>query len=79
MKTAIYRDNKMLNSFWMGFIIGGIVCVAIFELIQFIVLSAIGVKSLEKQMKRKNDIQELKMNRLRKDTQERSERKEPTL
>lgn len=69
----------MLNSFWMGFIIGGIICVAIFELIQFIMLSAMGVKSLEKEMKRKNDIQELKMNRVRSDIQERSERKEPTL
>lgn len=69
----------MFNGFWMGFIIGGIVCVAIFELIQFIVLSAMGVKSLEKEIKRKNDIEELKLHRLRTDIQERSERKEPTL
>lgn len=69
----------MFNGFWMGFIIGGIVCVAIFELIQFIVLSAMGVKSLEKEIKRKNDIEELKLHKLRTDIQERSERKEPTL
>lgn len=69
----------MFNGFWMGFIIGGIVCVAIFELIQFIVLSAMGVKSLEREIKRKNDIEELKLHKLRTDIQERSERKEPTL
>lgn len=66
----------MFNGFWMGFIIGGIVCVAIFELIQFIVLSAMGVKSLEREIKRKNDIEELKLHKLRTDIQE---RKEPTL
>lgn len=69
----------MFNSFWMGFIIGGIVCVSIFELIQFIIMSAVGVRSLEKELKRKNDIEELKMHKLRSDIQERSERKEPRL
>lgn len=69
----------MFNGFWMGFIIGGIVCVAIYEFIQFLIIAALGVKGLEKEMKRKNDIDELRMHKLRTDIQERNERKEPRL
>lgn len=47
-------------SFWFGFFVGGIVCVSIFELIQFIIMSSIGIKSLTKELKRKNDIEERK-------------------
>lgn len=47
-------------NFWIGFIIGGIVCVSIVELIQFVVLSAMGVRGLTKELKRKNDIEERK-------------------
>lgn len=46
--------------FWIGFIIGGIVCVSVFEFIQFIVMSAMGIKGLTKELKRKNDIAERK-------------------
>lgn len=46
--------------FWAGFVIGGIVCVSIFEFIQFIIMSAMGVKGLTKELKRKNDIAERK-------------------
>lgn len=46
--------------FWIGFIIGGIVCVSIVEFIQFIVMTAIGTKELTKELKRKNDIAERK-------------------
>ena len=46
--------------FWMGFIIGGIVCVSIVELVQFIIMSSIGIKGLAKELKRKNDIAERK-------------------
>ena len=69
----------MFDSFWMGFIVGGIVCVAIYEFIQFLIIAALGVKGLEKEMKRKNDIDELRVNKLRTDIQERNERKEPRL
>ena len=61
----------MFSSFWIGFIVGGIVCVSIVEFIQFVVMSAIGVRGLEKELKRKNDIAE-RRNNIR-------ERKEPTL
>lgn len=61
----------MFNSFWVGFIIGGIVCVAAFEFIQFIIMSAMGIKGLEKELKRKNDIAERRNNI--------TERKEPKL
>lgn len=61
----------MLNNFWLGFIIGGIVCVSIFEFIQFLVMSAMGIRGLEKELKRKNDITEHRNNI--------KERKEPTL
>jgi len=44
--------------FWAGFVIGGIVCVAVFEFIQFLILSATGVKALQKELQRKNDILE---------------------
>ena len=49
-----------IDGFWFGFIIGGIVCTAIYELIQFLVMTALGVKGLKKELKRKNDIQEQK-------------------
>ena len=42
----------------MGFIIGGIVCVSIVELIQFMILTSTGIKGLTKEMKRRNDIEE---------------------
>lgn len=41
-------------TFWIGFIIGGIIFTAISELLQL----ALGVKSLTKELKRKNDINE---------------------
>ncbi|ENV08280.1 hypothetical protein F966_03343 [Acinetobacter higginsii] len=47
-------------NFWLGFIIGGVVCVTIVELIQFIILSSTGIKSINKELKRKNDIEERK-------------------
>lgn len=47
-------------NFWMGFIIGGIVCVSIVELIQFMILTSTGIKGLTKEMKRRNDIEERK-------------------
>lgn len=49
--------------FWLGFIIGGVVCLAVSELIQL----ALGTRELTKELKRKNDINE------------RQERKEPKL
>lgn len=69
----------MFNGFWMGFIIGGIVCVVIYEFIEFLIIAATGVKGLEKEIKRKNDIEELKLMRLRSDIQKRNERQEPQL
>jgi hypothetical protein len=57
--------------FWLGFIIGGIVCVAAFEFIQTVILSAMGIKKLQKELERKNDIEERKYNL--------NERKEPKL
>ena len=50
--------------FWLGFIVGGIICVSIVELIQFIILSSTGIKGLTKELKRKNDIEERKEPRL---------------
>ncbi len=50
----------LTNEFWIGFILGGIICVGIFELIQFIIMSAIGIKGLTRELKRKNDISERK-------------------
>ena len=48
------------GGFWFGFIIGGIICVAIFEFIQFLIMGAMGVRGLQKELKRKNDIEERK-------------------
>ncbi|WP_333872781.1 hypothetical protein [Acinetobacter variabilis] len=42
--------------FWMGFIIGGVVCLSVSELIQL----ALGTRALKKELKRKNDINEHK-------------------
>ena len=47
-------------SFWLGFIIGGIICVSIVELIQYIILYRKGIKELTKELKRKNDLEERK-------------------
>lgn len=47
-------------SFWFGFFVGGIICVSIVELIQYIILSSKGIKELTKELKRKNDIEERK-------------------
>ena len=44
----------------MGFIIGGIVCVSIVELIQFLIMGSMGIKELKKELKRKNHIEERK-------------------
>jgi uncharacterized membrane protein (DUF106 family) len=41
--------------FWFGFIIGGIICTAIFELIQMVILSISGVKKLSKEMESKSN------------------------
>ena len=41
--------------FWFGFIIGGIICTAIFELIQMVILSISGVKKLAEELKRKTN------------------------
>lgn len=49
-----------IDGFWIGFVIGGIVCTAIYELIQFLIMGALGVRGLKKELKRKNDIQERK-------------------
>lgn len=49
--------------FWLGFIIGGVVCLAVSELIHL----ALGTRELTKELKRKNNINE------------RQERKEPKL
>ncbi|KXZ67323.1 hypothetical protein AVENLUH5627_02112 [Acinetobacter venetianus] len=46
--------------FWLGFIIGGVVCVSVVELIQFIIISSSGIKEYTKELKRKNDIEERK-------------------
>lgn len=64
------------GTFWFGFIAGGIICVSIFEFIQFLVLSAMGVRGLQKELKRKNDLFERKELRQKLDI---SERKEPKL
>lgn len=55
-------EKRMFSnlSFWMGFIIGGIICVSIVELIQYIILSSKGIKELTKELKRKNDLDERK-------------------
>jgi len=42
--------------FWLGFIIGGVVCLAVSEIIQI----ALGTRELTKELKRKNDINERK-------------------
>lgn len=42
--------------FWMGFIIGGVVCLSVSELIQL----ALGTRALKKELKRRNDINEHK-------------------
>lgn len=47
-------------TFWMGFIIGGFICIAIYELIQFIFLSVFGIRELKKEMKCENTISERK-------------------
>lgn len=49
--------------FWIGFIIGGAVCLGVSELIQL----ALGTRELTKELKRKNDLRETR------------ERKEPRL
>lgn len=38
--------------FWLGFIIGGVVCLAVSEIIQI----ALGTRQLTKELKRKNNI-----------------------
>ena len=38
--------------FWFGFLIGGFICTAIFEIIQITILSISGVKKLDEEMKR---------------------------
>lgn len=43
-------------TFWLGFIIGGIVITSIIELLQI----AMGTRKLAKELKRKNEIQERK-------------------
>ena len=60
------KGKKMFSNldFWLGFIVGGIICVSIVELIQFIILSSTGIKGLTKELKRKNDIEERKEPRL---------------
>ena len=54
----MFECNLNQLNFWVIFFLGGIVCIAVFEFFQFIIMSALGVRGLTKELKRKNDINE---------------------
>lgn len=54
----MFECNLNQLNFWVIFFFGGIVCIAVFEFFQFLIMSALGVRGLTKELKRKNDINE---------------------